>query len=128
MDFRQGPLEGVRVRKWSADGELVSDETTTFGSGPSKRHDYRVAATDRAENLAAYVGVFEDAKRLPLSGRGDTRSMLLEFVEFGSADVAPVVWNENGETGEYPGYQAPEDQIATRARLARIRAEKEALV
>jgi hypothetical protein len=30
MDFRQEPIESVRVRHWNAEGEIVSDETIRF--------------------------------------------------------------------------------------------------
>jgi hypothetical protein len=31
MDFRQDPLDSIRIRHWDAEGNLQSDETITFG-------------------------------------------------------------------------------------------------
>lgn len=78
---------------------------------------------DDPGRLGAYVQVFQDAKGLATARDTDSRAMLLELVEFGSADVAPQLWAENAEAA-YGTPDDPHEVIVRRAQLALNRRER----
>lgn len=107
-------LEQARL---NAEAERMATDPT-----PVRNPRMAVGPCDRTDDLARYLQVWEEARVIP-ANVGDTRSMLLELVEFGP-DVAPRVWEENEEGGRYPGWQPGELIVRNRAQLALNRRER----